>query len=205
MLSQDTGYRRDYTRSPYAGYAQSPQIMFEVTATDGRFHAKEWVIGVEINGVFKAYPFSRLPTGQHVLVDQVGGQTIQLVFDTINRSGRIYVKDKLIPSTMSYWFAWYAFHPDTLVYQAENVNKIYLNETQSITFDPNKNILLDKGTASPEHPNGMIFELIGETENVLLGQYCQLMRRRKNERNRYMSRDPRGSNGFEVLWYYLQS
>lgn len=118
VLSQDTGYPRDYSRSPYEGYEQSPQIMFEVTATDGRFHPKEWVIGVEINGIFKAYPFSQLPKGLGELLDKVGGQNIRVVFDHANRSGRIYAGEKPHPSTMSYWFAWYAFHPDTLVYQA---------------------------------------------------------------------------------------
>ncbi|MBN4079511.1 DUF3179 domain-containing protein [Beggiatoa alba] len=119
VLSQDTGHRRDYSRSPYAGYADSEQLMFEVSARDRRFHPKEWVIGITLNGVTKAYPFSRLPSGQHELHDQLGGQTIRLVFDAANRSGRIYAADKLLPSTTSYWFAWYAFHPDTQVYRAK--------------------------------------------------------------------------------------
>lgn len=120
VLSQNTGYQRDYNRSPYDGYADSPQIMFGVSATSRRFHPKEWVIGVEINGVTKAYPFSTLPSGKNELVDQVGGKEIRLVFDAANRSGRIYAADTLLPSTMSFWFAWYAFHPDTLIYQNNN-------------------------------------------------------------------------------------
>jgi len=121
VLSQNTGYRRDYSRSPYAGYADSEQIMFDVSAIDRRFHPKEWVIGVEINGVAKAYPFSVLSDSvqsrQHSeLLDQVGGKSLRLVFDAANRSGRVYAADTLLPSTTSYWFAWYAFHPDTLVY-----------------------------------------------------------------------------------------
>jgi len=121
VLSQNTGYRRDYSRSPYAGYADSEQIMFDVSAIDRRFHPKEWVIGVEINGVAKAYPFSVLSDSvqfrQHSeLLDQVGGKSLRLVFDVASRSGRVYAADTLLPSTTSYWFAWYAFHPDTLVY-----------------------------------------------------------------------------------------
>lgn len=119
VLSQDTGYRRDYNRSPYASYADNERLMFAVSATDRRFHPKEWVIGVEVNGVTKAYPFSTLPSGQSELVDEIGGKKIHLVFDVANRSGRIYSADTLLPSTMSYWFAWYAFHPETLVYQSK--------------------------------------------------------------------------------------
>ena len=120
VLSQDTGYRRDYTRSPYAGYEQSPQIMFEVAARDGRFRPKEWVIGVEIEGIFKAYPFSKLPKEKTELHDQIDGKSIRLVYDATNRNGRVYSDGKLLPSTMSYWFAWYAFHPQTLVYEMQD-------------------------------------------------------------------------------------
>ncbi|VAW75097.1 hypothetical protein MNBD_GAMMA15-1916 [hydrothermal vent metagenome] len=117
VLSLNTGYRRDYSRSPYAGYASSEELMFDVIATDPRFHTKEQVIGMEINGIYKAYPFLELSRNHGELVDEVGGQTIRLVFDSTNRSGRVYAGEKLIPSTTSFWFAWYAFHPETLVYQ----------------------------------------------------------------------------------------
>ncbi|MBL1275734.1 MAG: DUF3179 domain-containing protein [Ectothiorhodospiraceae bacterium] len=33
---------RHYSRSPYAGYADSEQIMFAVGAIDRRFHPKEF-------------------------------------------------------------------------------------------------------------------------------------------------------------------
>lgn len=122
VLSQETGYQRDYRRSPYADYANSERLMFEVSARDNRFPPKAWVIGIEIDGIAKAYPFSELSklaatqqSGE--LLDQLGQQNIRLVFDAANRSGRVYAADKLIPSTTSYWFAWYAFHPETLVYK----------------------------------------------------------------------------------------
>ncbi|HEC19770.1 MAG TPA: DUF3179 domain-containing protein [Gammaproteobacteria bacterium] len=117
VLSLDTGYRRDYSRSPYEGYETSPRLMFDVANRDGRFHPKEWVISVEINGVFKAYPFSRLAADKTELIDTVGGETIRLVYDVRRRSGRVYRGSKLLPSTMGFWFAWYAFHPQTLVFE----------------------------------------------------------------------------------------
>lgn len=117
VLSLDTGYQRDYDRSPYTGYADSERLMFSVAATDPRFHPKEYVIGVEINGIFKAYPFSVLSKYSGELIDQVGGETIRVEFDDENRTGRVYIGGEMIPSTIGFWFAWYAFHPDTLVYQ----------------------------------------------------------------------------------------
>jgi hypothetical protein len=117
VLSLDTGYRRDYSRSPYAGYADSEQLMFSVSHVDRRLHPKEQVIGVELNGAAKAYPFSELSQAPDQITDQVGGQPVRIVFDAEHRTGRVYAGDRLIPSTTGFWFAWYAFHPDTAVYQ----------------------------------------------------------------------------------------
>ncbi len=117
VLSLDTGYRRDYSRSPYAGYADSERLMFGVSHTDRRFHPKEQVLGVEINGIAKAYPFSVLPQGSGQVADRVGGQSIRVVFDATHRTARAYSGDRLIPSTIGFWFAWAAFHPDTEVYK----------------------------------------------------------------------------------------
>jgi hypothetical protein len=32
--------------------------MFPTRHTDRRYHPKEWVLGVEVEGAYKAYPFS---------------------------------------------------------------------------------------------------------------------------------------------------
>jgi hypothetical protein len=60
VLSDDTGYRRDYDRDPYQGYETSKRLMFEVSAQNRKYHPKEKVIVVKLDGVTKAYPFSEL-------------------------------------------------------------------------------------------------------------------------------------------------
>lgn len=60
VLSTKTGFGRDYTKSPYASYLKSPQIMFPVTTVSRRYHPKEEVLGVEIGSQFKVYPFIEL-------------------------------------------------------------------------------------------------------------------------------------------------
>ncbi len=60
VLSENTGYDRNYNLNPYPGYESSSDIYFSVSEKDDRFHPKETVIGLEINGKFKAYPFSEL-------------------------------------------------------------------------------------------------------------------------------------------------
>ena len=63
VMSLDTGYSRAYERDPYIGYANREDLMFPTSHVDPRYHTKEWVLGVEVKGVFKAYPFSELRKG----------------------------------------------------------------------------------------------------------------------------------------------
>lgn len=119
VLSTDTGSRRDYTRSPYAGYEDSPELYFPVRHTDTRYHPKEPVIGLSVGDVHKAYPFSELSRTQGLVQDRVAGREVQVYYDRHNRTGRVLAADgSELPSTISYWFAWLAFHPDSGVYTA---------------------------------------------------------------------------------------
>ena len=121
VLSTDTGFARDYTRDPYAGYTQDPTIMFPVTGRSLRYHPKELVIGIEAGGKFKAYPFVELAkiNGDKML-DTLGGKTLTVRFDPEHRTGSIFdAQGKEIPTVIAFWFAWYAFHHDTEVFQAK--------------------------------------------------------------------------------------
>lgn len=120
VLSVDTGFERDYGRDPYEGYVQNPAVLFPVTGQSARYHPKEQVIGVELNGQFKAYPFVELSKTHGEVVDTVGGQTITVRFDGENRTGAVYdASGKQIPAVIVFWFAWYAFHNTTAVFQAK--------------------------------------------------------------------------------------
>ena len=114
VLSTETGHRRDYGRNPYLDYAKTPRIMFPVANDDSRLPRKEWILGVLINGKAKAYPFSRIKTGQTQIDDQVGGVSIQITCDVANRSATVRdAQGNVIPSTQAYWFAWATFYPET--------------------------------------------------------------------------------------------
>lgn len=119
VMSINTGYTRDYSKSPYAGYEKSNRIFFPVAASDGRFHSKEWVLGVNVEGSYKAYPFSELAKTSSPVTDSIAGYRIEVSFDRENRSAVARdEKGNEIPAVTSYWFAWYAFHPDTRVFLA---------------------------------------------------------------------------------------
>lgn len=119
VLSTDTGYSRDYSRSPYAGYAQSRALYFSVREQDRRYHPKEWVLGIEIDGQFKAYPFVELEKSSGSVRDTLAGKDVVVTYDSDHRTAMVIDDDgNILPTIMAYWFAWYAFHPDTKVYHA---------------------------------------------------------------------------------------
>jgi hypothetical protein len=55
VLSKDTGSTRPYGADPYADYYNSPDILFPVSNRDGRLGLKEIIVGLENDGVYKAY------------------------------------------------------------------------------------------------------------------------------------------------------
>lgn len=119
VLSEDTGFARDYGRDPYAGYDKVLQLMFDVEHRDDRLPLKEWVLGLQVGPVFKAYPFSALErrvNAQGVLRDTVAGQKLRIRYDAQHNTAQVFdAHDRPWPSTMALWFAWFAFHPDTEV------------------------------------------------------------------------------------------
>lgn len=119
VLSTRTGYSRNYTRSPYEGYGNSKEVWFPVSNTDPRYHPKEQVVGLELDGRTKAYPFAELSKRDTPFTDRVAGREVTVHFDATNRTGRVLDQDgDELPTVIAYWFAWAAFHPNTAVFEA---------------------------------------------------------------------------------------
>jgi len=118
VLSIQTGYHRNYDQDPYLGYAGRKDLMFPINHESHLYHPKEWVVGLEVDGVAKAYPFSELEKTSGLISDRVNGLTIIIEFDSQARSAVIFDRQhQPIPSVMAYWFAWYAFHPGTSTFK----------------------------------------------------------------------------------------
>ena len=113
VLSQDTGFDRDYGRDPYGSYHQDSYIWFPVQTRDDRIHPKTVVFGIEIDGVYAAYCEEDLiELGS--IDDRVNGVRIRIsrnaegIVSAVNLSTQeVIVKER------EYWFAWAAFHPET--------------------------------------------------------------------------------------------
>jgi len=128
VLSRNTGFKRDYSKSPYGNYATNNALYFPVSARSRRYHPKEKVTGIELNGIYKAYPFSELAKSRRglnlqyasdviIVKDKIADKSIEIHFHPQHQSATVRTRSgTTLPSLTSYWFAWYAFHPQTQIY-----------------------------------------------------------------------------------------
>lgn len=121
VLSTATGFERDYSHDPYMSYAGRSDVYFPVSAESSRYHPKERVLGVEIDGRFKAYPFAELSrTGKQQIGDRFAGRLLTISFDATHGDARAFDQDgRELATVTGFWFAWYAFHPGTEVFSAD--------------------------------------------------------------------------------------
>lgn len=114
VLSRNTGFSRDYDRNPSPGYDDALRVWFPLAAESGEFHSKRIVHGIEHRG--KALAITEEAVRENGSIRH-GDLTI-----SFNRSlGTIEVVDLRGNEPKhfdTYWFAWYAYHPDTEVVRA---------------------------------------------------------------------------------------
>ena len=122
VLSQNTGFSRNYGRDPYANYFADDFLFFQDPQNidnTGRISNKEYVFGVEIDGAYKAYRKVDVET-QGVIEDTFNGVNLRVeqqddgrVIITNTDTGEEIIKE------VDFWFAWYAFHPTSEIYGFE--------------------------------------------------------------------------------------
>jgi hypothetical protein len=124
VLSPETGFKRDYGRNPYEEYyergAPFGGIQKKAHQLDPKLRPMERVLGVQVGGEKKAYPFSRLKKQPASFEDNVGGQKIVIHFN--HRTENAYASTPSgaqAPSIVTFWFAWVDFYPDTLVFTGQ--------------------------------------------------------------------------------------
>ena len=120
VLSDDTGFARDYATDPYAGYYRLGSLMFPVGDVRKDLPTKERVLGLTVQGGTKAYSIASITRQPGIIEDKIGATGIII---HISKDGEITAvtddRGESIPHIFSYWFAWQAFHPDTAVYKRD--------------------------------------------------------------------------------------
>lgn len=115
VLSIDTGYSRSYSVNPYLQYQSTDQIIFPVKRpkSNCKIPAKARVLGVEVEGKYRAYPLADLKKAGRIR-DLLGTRTIDIVYEASSGTASAFYEDgSRSGGTVLYWFAWQAFHPES--------------------------------------------------------------------------------------------
>ncbi|MBT3407487.1 DUF3179 domain-containing protein [Candidatus Woesearchaeota archaeon] len=119
VLTRDTGAQRNYGVDPYGSYYSDSFLIFDVENEDDRIHPKTPIWGVEINGVTKAYKESDVKEVGFI-IDNIAGVDIKIEMNDDGTSNIINLNDNTkIVKERDFWFAWYAFNPETKLYNIE--------------------------------------------------------------------------------------
>ena len=112
ILSRETGFPRDYDDKPYPGYEYALQVWFPVAAKSDLFHSKKIVHGVENNGEFLAIPKEEFKQEKTTML---GEEEITIKYNKALNTIETFKGEQQLPSFDTFWFAWYAYHPETKV------------------------------------------------------------------------------------------
>jgi hypothetical protein len=120
VLSDQTGFSRSYDIDPYAAYFASDGPLFRTNnPVRPDLPEKEWVWGIIVGDVAKAYKLAALPNDQPIF-DTVNGVELKLVLNAVARSVVVTVVstgEVLDNGVGSFWFSWQDFFRDTLVFK----------------------------------------------------------------------------------------
>ncbi len=115
VLSTETGYNRNYAQTAYAGYEKQPDPMFPVKISRNDLSNKDWVIGFFIDNKPVAISIKELPNNK--IQKKIFEQNITVINNSDNKFIEVINADKnqQLPVVHTYWFAWQAFYPDTIL------------------------------------------------------------------------------------------
>ncbi|MEX0726413.1 MAG: DUF3179 domain-containing protein [Planctomycetaceae bacterium] len=117
VMSVKTGHNRNYRSNPYFQYFNGPDLMFPAEPSDDRLPKKSRVLGVWTGKKFRAYPESIFDENHTRIDDEWDGKKISIEYDPDTKSMRVLETDEGLQWMYSFWFAWYALHPETDVYK----------------------------------------------------------------------------------------
>ena len=84
VLSEHTGFARDYGTNPYGGYDEEAYPGLSIGHADRRLPLLTYVLGVDVNDDFVAFPFPELQgravDGLAAVSDEVGGRPIVVLW-----------------------------------------------------------------------------------------------------------------------------
>lgn len=90
VLSESTGFSRNYNAYPYNDYLTSSRLLFDVSNFDDRLHRKERVIGINDNDINKVYVLNDFTADIEVINDDLDGLPVVVVSGSRDNIAAIY-------------------------------------------------------------------------------------------------------------------
>lgn len=113
VVSSETGHRRNYQGSPYTRYFKQPNLMFPVKPISNALPLKESVLGVWDDANALAIPISAFGGKSMQIEKSLGSRKFTVAFDVNDQTIRVVKADAELQWMNTFWFAWYAFRPET--------------------------------------------------------------------------------------------
>jgi len=113
VLSTNTGHQRNYRSNPYAGYFRQPNLMFPATPLSNALPLKEKIIGVWDEATALAIAVSAFGRKSGEIEKTINGKKVVVAFDAGTQTIRVASADDGLQWMNTFWFAWYAFRPQT--------------------------------------------------------------------------------------------
>jgi hypothetical protein len=109
--------------NPFVHVLVTADVAANTRQLDPTIRPMERVLGVQLNGVKKAYPFSRLKKQPSDFEDDIAGQKITIHFDRKSENAYTMTSSgSQVPSMVAFWFAWVDFYADTLVFRGSAIH-----------------------------------------------------------------------------------
>lgn len=113
ILSEDTGYQRNYNNNPYAGYEETESFIFGPSKQSNRFHPKEIFTVLKIDGQVAGFPQKELMNGavERLLINE-------RIITAEKKDGEISITDEKgneIPFYFEMWFSFFVQHGEEAV------------------------------------------------------------------------------------------
>ena len=103
-----------YGTDPYEGYYTNSVVSFGATFNDDRLDPKDFVLGVLVNGKYKAYHSEALKKGE--TIDSFSGEDVVIQKSEIGEVS-MNIGENQLQYIGGFWFSWLAVHPETELYK----------------------------------------------------------------------------------------
>ncbi len=117
VMSTDLGFQRDYRRNPYTSYFKQPGLMFPTKPQNSSLPLKERVIAVWDGSDSIVVPTSHFRGKSGTASVVVNGEQVEVAYEASIDSLRVIAAGEGVQWANTFWFAWYAFHPSTKIFQ----------------------------------------------------------------------------------------